>query len=347
MPYSRPTLQQLIDRTREDLLSRLAADDVLRRADAEVYARVVAAASHALHGFIEYVARQVIIDTADAEHLERWSSIWGVTRKAAAAATGTATFSTSVGAAIPVGAVAKAFDGVEYRTTAGGTATGATLVLPIEAVEPAVAGNRTTGQSLTLVSPIPGVQPAAIASELSGGADVETDDALRVRLLARIQFPPHGGAAADYVTWALEVPGVTRAWVYPEELGIGTVTVRFMRDDDATPIPDAAEVAAVQAYIDTVRPVTADVTVVAPVASPLDLTIGPTPNTADVKAAIEDALRYFIRRESKPGGTINLSRLREAISTATGETSHTLTSPTGDVTAAAGYITTLGTITWL
>ncbi len=71
MPYDRPTLQTLIDRTRNDLIARLAEDDVLRRADAEIYARVIAAASHSINGFIEYVAKQIIIDTADVDF---WSA---------------------------------------------------------------------------------------------------------------------------------------------------------------------------------------------------------------------------------------------------------------------------------
>ena len=40
--FSRSTLAVLISRQRTDLLSRLDQDDELRRADAEVYARVQA-----------------------------------------------------------------------------------------------------------------------------------------------------------------------------------------------------------------------------------------------------------------------------------------------------------------
>jgi uncharacterized phage protein gp47/JayE len=81
---------------------------------------------------------------------------------------------------------------------------------------------------------------------VADGSDEESTDELRARLLARLQNPPHGGNATDYEAWAKEVSGVTRAWSYPLELGAGTVTVRFVRDDDASPIPDAGEVAAVQ-----------------------------------------------------------------------------------------------------
>ena len=80
-------------------------------------------------------------------------------------------------------------------------------------------------------------------SRLDGGTDEETDEELRARVLRRIRQPPMGGDAYDYVAWALAVPGVTRAWCSPLEMGIGTVTVRFMMDDlradnDGFPIAD-------------------------------------------------------------------------------------------------------------
>jgi uncharacterized phage protein gp47/JayE len=204
---------------------------------------------------------------------------------------------------------------------------------------------------LSLVSPIVGVTPSATAGVLSGGADVETDDALRSRLLARIQNPPQGGAASDYVAWALQVSGVTRAWVFAQELGPGTLTVRFVRDNDGTGaaiLPDAGEVAAVQAYINARRPVTAQVTVVAPTANALNFTIsGLTPSTSAVRAAVQTELQDLLLREAVPGGTILLSHIRAAISSATGENDFTLTSPSANVTNATGQISTMGNITWV
>lgn len=350
MSFSRPSLADIIQRVRNDVFSRLAADDVLRRADAEVYARVMSGVAHGLYGFIEWLSDQVIYDTAEKEYLERWCSIWGITRKAAAAATGQATFTVQAGAVIPAGTLLQALDGVQYETTADATVAAPTATAPIAAVVPAATGNRASGQSLALVSPVIGVQSTATAGALSGGADQEVDDALRARFLARIQQPPHGGASFDYVTWALEVAGVTRAWCYPQELGPGTVTVRFVRDNDGSGtaiIPDADEVAAVLAYIDARRPVTAQVTVVAPVSVPLDVQIqGLTPNNATVKAAVEAELKDLLLREAVPGGTILLSHIRAAISAAAGETDYVLLSPTANVANTTGNMSTMGSITW-
>lgn len=345
--YSRPTLADLVTRTRADLVSRLSADDILRRADADVYARVLAGLAHGLYGYVDWLANQIIYDTAEAEFLARWASIWGVTRKPASTATGSVTFAVSSGAVIPSGTLLQALDGVQYQTTADATVTVPTATASVAALVAAAAGNRTTGQTLTLVSPVTGVQSSATAGALVGGADLESDDDLRARLIDRIQQPPQGGDAHDYVAWALEVPGVTRAWCFPLELGEGTVTVRFVRDDDASLIPDAGEVATVQDYIDALRPVTAAVTVVAPTAVPLAFSIAVAPNTTAVKAAVQAELSDLIAREAKPGGTIYLSHIRAAISAATGEDNYTMSAPSADVTNTTGNMTTLGTITWL
>lgn len=349
--FNRPALPELIQRVRNDVLSRLSTDDVLRRTDAEVYARVLGGVAHGLYGFIEWLSKQVIYDTAEAEYLERWCSIWGINRKVAAPAIGTVTFTVQAGSLIPSGTLLQALDGVQYQTSADATVTVPSATATITALVPAAAGNRATGQNLTLVSPVVGVQSTATAGLLSGGADVETDDALRARLLARIQQPPHGGASYDYTAWALEVPGVTRAWVYPAELGLGTVTLRFVRDNDGTGtaiIPDVGEVAAVQAYIDARRPVTAQLTVVAPAAVPLNFTIqGLVPATFTVQAAVQAELADLLLREAVPGGIILLSHIRAAISAAAGETDYVLIAPLVNVTNSTGNMSTMGSITWL
>ena len=90
---------------------------------------------------------------------------------------------------------------------------------------------------------------------------------------------------------------------------------------------------------------TADVTVAAPAASPIAFTINNVePSTQAVMDAIEAELADLIRRESEPGGTLLVSHIREAISTAQGETDHELTSPTADVVELATEIATLGAV---
>lgn len=342
MPFERPSLRDLVARTLADTQSRLSADELLRRSDAVVYARVLAGASHELHGHLQWIAQQVIYDTADAEFLERWASIWGIVRKPAQAAAGSVTATGS--GSIPAGTLYRRADGAEFEVTASTAAPGA---VPLQAVIPGTDGNTTTGESLTLMTPIAGVNTAAVVISLINGSDLEADAGLRERFLARIRRPPNGGSADDYVMWALEVPGVTRAWVFPQELGAGTVTVRFVRDGDSVIIPDAGEVAAVQDHLDSVRPVTAQVHAFGPEPVPLDFSIELIPSTPEVKAAVEASLADLLRREAAPGSTILLSHIREAISVAAGEFDHVLTEPSANVTHTAAEMAIMGEITWL
>jgi uncharacterized phage protein gp47/JayE len=209
-------------------------------------------------------------------------------------------------------------------------------------------GDCAAGQNLAFQSPVAGAAAAAYVNHhgLAGGAAEETDTALSARLIERMRSPPHGGNAADYVAWAKEIAGVTRAWCYPLEGGAGTVTVRFVRDDDASIIPDAGEVTAVQDHLDALAPVTAVVTVAAPIADALAYTIHLVPDTAATRAAVEAQLKDLLRRESEPGGTILLSRIRNAIGDSEGVTDYTLTTPAADVTHATGHMAVPGTITW-
>lgn len=351
MPFDRPTLADLIRTHEADAESRLGgAGADLRRTALGVLARVHSGALHGLYGYAAWIARQILPDTAESELLDRHAAIWGLARKAAGPATGAVTLSGADGSIIPAGTMLRRADGADYATDAEATVAGDTADAAVTALSPGAAGNADAGVALALISPVSGVLSRATvaAGGLTGGADIETDDALRARVLARIQQPPHGGAGFDYVTWALEVAGVTRAWVYPGEMGLGTVTVRIMTDD-ATPdgIPGAATVQAVADHVAERRPVTAEVFVAAPLAVPLDLEISSlVPATSAVRAAIAAEIADLIRREAEPGGTILISHVREAISIAAGEHDHVLVSPDANVTRATGEIAVTGTITW-
>lgn len=360
--YSRPTLAQLISRIRADVLARLGVDEALRRADAEVYSRALSGGINGLYGYLDFLGAQMLPDTASAEYLDRHAAIWlSVPRKAAVAGVGYAQFTVAAGAVIPAGTVMLSAAGVQFTATADATVVATTATVPVQAVTTGAAGNLALGQTLSLASPIAGVNTSGtVSTAISGGTDAESDAALRARIIARIQEAPHGGAFNDYVAWAKEVPGVTRAWVYPGEMGAGTLSLRFMRDNDAIPIPDANAVATVQAYIDARRPVTAKVYVVAPVAVALNFTMSVSPNTQVVKDAVTAMLATLILREAIPGGfywdfsqsalvaggMLLITHINEAISGASGETDHALSVPSGNVTLSTGQISTLGTITW-
>lgn len=354
MPFNRPDLATINARIASDVAARMPGVDATpRRSVAQVIGRAEAGAVNGLYGHQAFVADQVLPDTADTEHLERHSRIWGVARKAPQTAKGNVTAAGTDGSVIQAGTVLQRGDGTRYTVTAEATIQAGTATLAVEAIEAGAAGNTPSG-TLSMLEPVAGVEATATiaAGGLAQGSDIEDDASLRARVLRRIQQPPHGGAFHDYVAWALDRDAhgidVTRAWVAPGQFGAGTVVVRFVMDDTYPDgIPAQADVDAVAASIAAVKPVAATLHVFAPVPGPLALEIaGLNPATQPVRDAVEAEIRDLILREAEPGGTLLISHIREAISLAAAENDHRLISPTDDVLVPKGVITTFGQITW-
>jgi uncharacterized phage protein gp47/JayE len=104
MPFNRAPLSDIIDRTRADIESRLPGSDArLRRRVLSVLADALAGAVNGLYGYLDFLSRQPLADQAEAEYLDRHASLFGLTRKAATAATGTVTATGIDGSIIPAG----------------------------------------------------------------------------------------------------------------------------------------------------------------------------------------------------------------------------------------------------
>lgn len=354
MPFNRPTLQQIIERSITDVESRLVDVSArLKRSVINALIRSHSAVAHGLHGHLDWLSKQIIPDTAEDDMLDRHADWWGINRLAASSATGNITFTGTSTTVIPAGTVIQRADGEQYTTDADGTITAGTVDIAVTAITEGQDSNTDASVSVSLVVVQGGVDSTATVATggLTGGADQESNDALRLRLKERVQQTPHGGAVYDYVAWAKETAGVTRAWAYGSWSGAGSVGVFFVRDDDASLIPDAGEVTTVQTYIDTVRPVTAAVTVYAPTEQAQAMTIQLAPNTTVVQGAVEDALDDLFRTgaEVEGGngeGTILISHIREAVSIGAGENDNVMVSPVANITLADGEIATLGAITW-
>ncbi len=358
MAFERPSLSEIIARVEADLQQRLGIGALLPRSVLKVIARVIAGVAHLLHGHLGFVVQQIIPDTATGENMARWASIFGLTRKPAAAARGFSVWTGVNGTLIPFGTLFQNGAGVQFKTSNNGTiAAGTVTILSIQIQPFGSIGNMATGTAIALLTPIAGISSQGTVNGgglgFTTGADEETDEDLLARLLLETRTPPQGGAEIDYEIWALQVAGVTRAWTLPLHFGVGSVGLTFMRDDDVDPIPDAAEVQEVQDSVDVLRPVAVPLfTVFAPtpisLAFTIDLTTPPAAeDSADIQAAITANLTALLLEDAEPGGTLLISKIREAISTAEGETDHILTTPTVDQTVAAGEVSVMGVITFV
>jgi len=349
MAFSRPTLQQLIERIGTDLKTRLGLSGaVLRRSVVGILAHVYAATVHSLYGYLDTIARQAHPLTAEGPFLDRWGSLWKITRKPAGVAGGVVTFNGADGSVILSGTILQRADGVEYQTTQNATITAGFTNVSVSAIEGGTKSNAQAGSRLSLISPIAGVQTVAVidSNGLVNGSDIENDTDLRARLIARIQTPPQGGTVEDYRQWALSVPGVTRAFVFENYLGGGTVGVSFVTDNAASMIPDDLKVAEVRAVVEMNRPLMVDVSVFAPINVVVNFSIRLFPNQPVVQQAVRNELLDLFRRESQPGKTILRSHMNEAISIAAGEVDHALVLPASNIVLGENEIATLGQISW-
>jgi uncharacterized phage protein gp47/JayE len=355
VPFARPSLADLITRARADLGSRLSiAGALLRRKMADVLATVWAGAVHLLHGHLDWAARQLLPTTCDPDRVPIFASLVGLSLTPATFAIGDIVVTGVDGSDIPEGTIYRLDANTTYVVNVGGIIASGTVTITVQAELAGAAGNLAAGVELTLESPITGVDGTATVDTdgIGDGFDEETLEHLRGRVVLRWQEPPSGGSDQDYEAWALAVAGVTRVWVYRNENGLGTVVVRFVIDGRPDIFPSGGEVTAVQTALDAERPTTAEVTAAAPTALDVDFTIHLSPDTADLRTAVEAELTDLLRREAIPGdgaglGTIKLSHIRTALGVAVGEGDYTLTVPAADVVPTTGQLAVMGTVTWV
>lgn len=356
MPFARPTLATIVERVRSDIESRLpGADAHLKNTVESILSIALAGAANQLHGHISWLSKQILPDTAEGQFLDRHASIRGLTRTTATKSTGNLPVTGVAGSVIPVSTKYSTTDGQTFSTLAEITLDeSGEGIVSLEADVAGIYGNLISGTTLTLVSPIAGVDPSGvITAAFEEGTNIESDANLRARVLLAWQAQERGGTAADYISWALEVAGNTRAWAWgaKDNVGLlpGCVLVTFVRDSDIDLIPNQSEVDATQAHLETVKPITADVIVAAPLSEPIDITISNlSPNTQAVKDSIAAELADLFFNEAAPGEIMLRSHIDQAISSANGEVDHLLVSPATDSTpSGALYLPTLGTITYV
>ena len=302
---------------------------------------------------------QLFASTADDLWLQRHGFELGLTRIPASGAYGTVTLAATPGTVVPGGLTFARGDGATYTTISGGVASGNSISLTIEADLAGAAFNVAAGETLTLdaASVVAGLSSTATveAPGLTGGADIEPIETFRARVLARKRKPPQGGSAPDYEEWAREALSTVLA-VYVDSFvnDVRSVWLQFTVSDQPNGIPTPGQVAIVQAYVDDPvrRPVTARVFVSAPIPSPVAILIGGlAPDTPDIRAAVAAELAALFTdraRPSKPSSffVLSYSWLDEAISRATGEDSHRLVTPAGDLTFDPGVMPVLGTVSY-
>jgi uncharacterized phage protein gp47/JayE len=369
MPYARPSLTTLRDQAVNDITTSGVPhlDGLLRNAVLRVLAWVMSGLAYSVYGYLDWIARQAVPWTSTDEFLQGWAALIGVYQKDSTAASGSAQFTLGTpGVHVAAGTALLRQDAVPYATTADATVDGTgTLVVPIVAEINGAGTDCDAGTPIGFATPIAGVpnNGTVMAPGCAGGADQETQDALKSRMLFKYREPPQGGAQSDYVEWAREVPGVTRAWCIPNGSGPGTVVVYTMLDDvradhagfpqgtdgSATDEPRAAPATGDQLlvadHIYPVQPVTALVYSVAPTPAPIDVVLADFVAESDsADADITSSITDLLLVAAEPGGTIYPSDIYEAVLATPGVVHFTMTSPTAPFVAPTGALPVMGTL---
>lgn len=327
-----------------------------------VLAGALAGALSLGYRFALWAYRQIFAATADEAALIARGAQYGLAPSPAVAAILTAAATGTTGVTIPAGTL-WAVGTVVYSQTADVDIALGTATVEVECLTAGDAGNLTNGETIALASPIAGVDAeATIASTVTTGEDEEDIESFRAQVQEREARRPQGGAAADYVQWALEVPGVVKAFAHRITPGYATVyPLVALTGAVGERLPDASKIAEVLAYLSDLhrKPLQSTPIVAAMTEVEFDVTITDLdPDTPAIRAAIEAALEaYLLTRypkqypdETAPTDVVSTAAL-SGVAVDAGMQSGVLTMevsavPLATRTLAAGELAIIGTVTW-
>jgi len=277
---------------------------------------------------IDFAAKQNLLSYAQDIYIDYIGELVGVTRLEANAAITTLQFRLSqaqagvytVAAGTRVNAGELEFTTTEVLEIPAGQVTGNVTAQCTTAG--AIGNNLLPGQINTLVTPLPYVQSVTNTTTSSGGADIESDEALVERIrLAPASFSVAGPRDA-YVYWALTA---NQAII---DVGVsspspGVVDIRPLLENGEIPGTDVLDQVSDTLSADDVRPLTDQLNVLAPVALSYNIDLdywisGDDANRiTTIQNAVTNAVNDFVTwQKTKIGRDINpdelLSRIKQA-----------------------------------
>ena len=352
MSYTPPKLTELIKRAKGDF-NAVGVRSLLIDAIAIAHA----GQTNGLYEFLGWISRQIVPHLADDEILLLFCQFWGIQRKMPARSSGRLQLTVRGDAAITAGTQWQTESGSIVECVRSALLGAGISTVEVTAVTEGAIGNMDGGTKFELISPVANVESAAIldTTGLTGGADIESFGSLRARLLFRVQYPPSGGNRWDYIRWARECAGVTRAWCVPAPMHCNYVTVLFVLDERPNIVPTDSDLARVREYINGhINPVTnqfegkppaAELIVKAPVLKAINPQIRLFPDTPETRTAVYSALVELLHK-SQLGEKVYLSRIRAAVSNTKDVIDHQINLTT-DIEASSDELIVLGDVTWL
>lgn len=257
-------------------------------------------------------------ETAEAPYLDMRTAEFGVNRKPALKAQGTVTLTGPNDTFVPAGTRMQTANDLFFVTVDDALLTGGIATVEAEAETAGTIGNVAVGTIGALTSgDLYGIVSVINDVNFDGGVDAEGNTELLQRYLDRVQRPGTSGNANHYRQWALEVPGVGDAKVYPEWNGGGTVKVILLDTEKTAPAPSVIQAA--KDYIETVRPVGPKITVEGVIEIPINikakLTLAANAEAISAYAEIATIINDYLKTLAFSDTIVRLSKIASLIMT--------------------------------
>lgn len=240
-----------------------------------VLAKVTAAVFMILYKYGGFIFLQIFVQNATIKEteingnlispLKKWGNLIGVGDPTAATNAELEIDITvlTLGGTLPSGSqLISSGTGVTYITIGAVTLDASTKSANVRAVSDqsggggaGTIGNLDPGATLSFANALGNVaRETTVTAQTVTGADGETSEQYRQRVVDRFQKPPQGGAYADYEAWGEEVTGIINVYpytsVYPGQIDVyAEATVESSGDPDG--IPTTAQLEAVLLSIRT------------------------------------------------------------------------------------------------
>ncbi len=344
------TTQEIYEAMLETVAQRsgFAPDD---SCDLAVRLYAAAAQLESLYAYADWSRQQCFPQTAVGEYLDRHAACHRVSRMEAKAARGYVTLylpeAMPFDIAIDEGTRFAVPDGPTFHLTEECTilAHSRSASAAAECDVAGLAGNVAAGEICALLEAPSYVSAVSNTAAFTGGAEEESDEHLRLRVLEACRRIPNGANAAYYETVALEQPGVTSAVAIPHYFGDGTVGM-CISGNFGSPTP--AQLTAVRVALMPRTELGITLGILPPITQTVNvsLTIWPADGVraADAIAATRAAITDYFERPVLQRG-VYLSQLGSKVYNTGLVKNFRFTSPAADSLPSADTLYLLGTVT--
>ncbi|GAB6150757.1 baseplate J/gp47 family protein [Clostridium novyi] len=260
---------------------------------------------------LDAVFAKTALENGYSKELEMRAEEHGVFRKQGKHATTDIVFYGAKGTKIEEGTLVQTSLGIRFGTTKEDTIKdNGTVVIPVQALEEGTKYNVKAKEIDQLPIQLMGIDKIENLQNVENGRDAETDKELYNRLILKVRTPATSGNNNEYKLWAMETSGVGNAIVIPRWQGRGTVKVVIVDSDGKAPSSEIIN--NVTKHIEDVRPIGADVTIVAIKEVGLNISVKVIANKSDleeIKKDIQTNIQDYLKSISLKTDTVRYNRI--------------------------------------